>query len=107
MAKKILKKINEHAILYRDDRTGIAWIEDGSTGLGYSCHANISDTGSIRGMKDRGYWGKKDRCVRTHGFIYNIDTMVVSSDFDKIVAQNCRCEACVERLHGSYENPNK
>ena len=28
-------------------------------------------------MKNLGYWGKDDRTVRSHGFIYNIDTFVV------------------------------
>lgn len=32
--KKLIKVINEYTTLYRDDITGIAWIEDGSTGMG-------------------------------------------------------------------------
>ena len=97
MAKKLIGNVSDYQRLYRDDKTGIAWVEDGSTGLGHSCHANIDASGSIRGMKDRGYWGKKDRCVRSHGFIYNIDTYVVSGVLDKIAADACMCEACLER----------
>jgi len=50
--KKLIREINEYTDLYRDDVTGIAWIEDGSTGMGISIHSNISDTGSVRGMTE-------------------------------------------------------
>ena len=40
-----------HIFLYRDDKSGLAWVEDGSTGLGHSAHPNISATGSVKGMK--------------------------------------------------------
>lgn len=35
MAKVKVREINPYAILYRDDRNGIAWIEDGSSGYGF------------------------------------------------------------------------
>ena len=41
-------------------KNGIATIYDPSTGLIHSCHPNINVTGSIRGMKKLGYWGKND-----------------------------------------------
>ncbi len=106
MAKVLLRVVGEYQKLYRDSTNGIAWVEDGSTGCGHSCHANISVTGSIRGMKQQGYWGKKDRCVRSHGFIYNTDTYAVDSDLDKIAADACQCDACIERKKGTYINPN-
>lgn len=49
--KKFIRSIEEHVNLYRDDKNGIAWIEDGRTGLGISIHANIDISGSVRGMK--------------------------------------------------------
>ncbi len=55
--KQFIREIEENVNLYRDDKTGIAWIEDGRTGLGISVHANISATGSVVGMKNLGYWG--------------------------------------------------
>ena len=85
-----------HLTLKRDDSTGIAWIEDTHCGLGHSCHANISVTGSVRGMKDRGYWGQKDRTVSSHGWIYNIDIFIATDDLDKIAADHCQCAACQE-----------
>lgn len=89
--KQLIKEVAPYKKLYRDTRTGIAWIEDGTVGLGHSCHANIDETGSVRGMKARGYWGKNDRTVKSHGWIYNIDTLVVSSPEDEIARQHCRC----------------
>ena len=31
--KQFIRKIDEHVNLYRDDKNGIAWIEDGGQGL--------------------------------------------------------------------------
>ena len=46
--KQFIRKIGENVNLYRDDKNGIAWIEDGRTGLGISVHANISATGKVK-----------------------------------------------------------
>lgn len=102
MAKQFLREIEPHVILYRDDKTGIAWIEDGSSGCGFSVHPNIDGSGSVRGMKNLGYWKKKDRAIRSHGFIYNIDSFVCDKncEFDMIVASECRCQGCLERCKG-------
>lgn len=99
MAKQFIKEVKPYAKLYKDTNTGIAWIEDGSTGCGHSCHANIDSSGSVRGMKSLGYWGKEDRTIRSHGFIYNIDSFVVDkeNELDLIVAEHCTCQGCLER----------
>ena len=110
MAKVFLREIEPHKILYRDDRTGIAWIEDGCSGCRISIHPNIDANGSVRGMKKLGYWNKTDRTVRSHGWIYNIDRRAFSWDKDSpnhelevIVAKECRCQSCIERRE-QYEN---
>lgn len=99
MAKQFIREVKTHAKLYKDTVTGIAWIEDGSTGLGFSVHANIDSSGSVVGMKNLGYWSKNDRTVRSHGFIYNIDSFVCNKEnkFEMIVANECTCQGCVER----------
>ena len=99
MGKRFIKNVNDHAVMYRDDRNGITWIENGSTGMGHSCHPNIFSNGSVRGMKKIGYWGIKDRTVRSHGYIYNIDRFTIDTEdtLDKIIADNCMCQACIER----------
>ena len=99
MGKQLIKKIDEHASLYRDPKNGLAWVEDGRTGLGFSCHANIDETGSVEGMKAQRYWGKSDRTASSHGFIYNIDTYAVDPEnkYEKIAADACMCAACRER----------
>jgi hypothetical protein len=91
MAKQLIKKVGPYQNLYRDTANGLAWVEDGSTGLGHSCHPNIDASGSVSGMKKRGYWNKNDRTVNSHGFIYNIDEYVVSDALDRLAGQNCRC----------------
>lgn len=35
-------------------------------------HPSIHYTGSVRGMKKLGYWGKDDTCVRCGQYIYNM-----------------------------------
>lgn len=97
--KRFIKQIEEHVRLYRDDINGIAWIEDGKTGMGVSVHPNINIAGSISGMKNLGYWGKKDRMVRSRGWIYNIDIFACDKNnrLEMIVANECRCQGCIER----------
>ena len=99
MAKKLIREIKSYANLYRDTNNGIAWIEDGSTGLGISVHPNIDKTGSVTGMKNLGYWDKEDRIVQSHGWKYNIDRFVCSKkdELEMIVAGECMCQACIER----------
>jgi hypothetical protein len=87
----VLQELRPHVRLCRDPKTGIAWIEDGTTGTAASCHSNISDTGSVRGMKMNGGWRQRDRTVRSHGFIFNIDTVIVHNDDDRLAAQHCQC----------------
>ena len=103
MAKVKVREIKPYAILYRDDKNGIAWIEDGSSGCGFSVHSNIDSSGSVRGMKNLGYWQKEDRTIRSHGFIYNIDSFVCDKncEFEMIVASECRCQGCLERRNKS------
>lgn len=91
MSKIKLQEIKPHVFLYRDSETGIAWVENGSTGLGHSAHPNIDASGSVSGMKKLGYWSKEDRTVRSHGYIYNIDLCITSDELDEIARQHCQC----------------
>ena len=97
MADTLLKTIEQGVELHRDPKTGIAWVKNGKTGLGHSAHGNIDASGSVEGMKARGYWSKEARTVRSHGFIYNIDTFVVSNELDELCAEHCECQSCLER----------
>ena len=92
MARKILvETVRPHVKVYRDPKTSLCWVEDGTTGMGHSCHPNIHGTGSVSGMKKLGHWNKSDRTVRSHGFIYNIDRCVITDDLDEIANTYCRC----------------
>lgn len=62
--KQFIRQIEEHVNLYWDDKNGIAWIEDGRTGLGISVHANINSSGSVSGMKTLGYWGNSIEIIK-------------------------------------------
>jgi hypothetical protein len=98
-AATFIRDLAPYITLHRDDRTGIAWVEDGTAGVGHSAHPNIAASGSVEGMRDLGYWGKRDRTVRCRGFIYNISSCVVSDEYDRIAAQECRCGG----EHGSHQ----
>lgn len=91
------KNLDEQHILYRDTENGLAWVCDSSTGMCYSAHPNIMRSGSARGMKALGYWGKKDKVIESHRFKYNISQLVVSDTWDKVAADHCQCEECVKR----------
>lgn len=39
-------------------------------------HPSIHYTGSVRGMKKLGYWGKNDVCVRCGAYIYNLSRYI-------------------------------
>mgnify|MGYP001560152951 CR=1 FL=1 len=100
MPKHRLLEIDPHRILVRDARTGIARVEDGTTGTAASCHPNIAQSGSIRGMKQRGYWDRHARTVRAFGFVYNIDEVVCSDELDDIARAFCWCGgACDDRMN--------
>jgi hypothetical protein len=103
VSKTFVSAVDPHAELHRDHGTGIAWIKDGSTGLGHSCHPNIDASGSVRGMKARGYWDEDDRTVRSHGFIYNVDHVVASDRYDRLALQECKCIGCLQRRE--WERP--
>jgi hypothetical protein len=89
--KVALEHLSEHVTLFLDPKTGLAWIEDYHTGLGHSCHPSIDRTGSVRGMKAKGYWRQADRVVESHGFKYNIDLCYARSEYDRLTCRRCRC----------------
>lgn len=97
--KQFIKEIDKYTKLYRDNKNGIAWIEDGKTGNIINVHSNIDSSGSVSGMKNLGYWRRSDRTVKSHGWIYNIDSFVCDEDnkLEMIVADECRCQGCLER----------
>ena len=103
--KQLVMKIEEHKLLYRDNKTGIAWVEDGTVGLSYSIHPNIDASGSTIGMRKCGYWGKTERVVRCGSWKYNIDRLVYDENnkYEKIVLDECRCDACLERREKEKE----
>lgn len=97
MAKRLIKEVKPYCELYINDNTGIAWIENGSTGNGHSAHPNIDITGSVKGMKNLGYWNKSDKVVKSNGYQYNISKLVVTDELDQIAADHCKCEECLKR----------
>lgn len=95
-SKRLVTQISPHVQLFRDTSTGIAWVEDGTSGQGHSAHPNIDITGSVKGMKQLGYWHPNDRVVESHGFHYNITKIVLDSEFDRIAQHACLCDVCAE-----------
>lgn len=92
-----VRNINENVVLYKDTSSGLAWIEDNELGMYRSCHPNIDASGSVKGMKRLGYWGKDDKTVRTNGFIYNISRFSPDDKYNDVLAIACECECCMIR----------
>lgn len=42
-------------------------------------HPSIHVTGSVRGMKKMGFWGKDDRIVRSGQYYYNLSIRIYPS----------------------------
>jgi len=80
-------------------KTGIAYVDDGSTGCRYTVHPDIDVTGSVVGMRRLGYWGKYDRVECFGSAKYNIDILSYNhkSELETELANRCQCAACIER----------
>ena len=98
--KTLIQNLTPYQALYRHSFTGIAWIEDDSTGMAHSCHPNICATGSSQGMIKLGYWQSSDRIVRSNGYFYNTSYIVISNKLDNLAATNCLCHSCQQQLSG-------
>lgn len=99
--KVLVRRISKYVRLYRDDESGMAWIEDGHTGFSSNVHPSTDSSFGVDGMKSCGYWGMKDRIVESNGIIYNIDRLVYDRNnlLEKIVKKECMCQGCVERRY--------
>lgn len=102
--KTTVKIISPNKTLFRDPISGIAWVEDGSTGMRHSCHPNIDQSGSAAGMIARGTWEKHDILIKTQGFIHNASQLLSGgpepdSDLNltAIAAEACQCRGCQQR----------
>lgn len=89
--KVFLREVGPYKRLYRCQDHGIAWIEDGSAGIGISAHPNIDSSASAPGMVRLGYWGKDDVIVQCHGWKYNVSHSVGSEELDEIARSECQC----------------
>lgn len=112
--KQHIKVIRCHVHLYRDANTGLAWVEDGTTGCGHSCHPNIDVSGSVKGMKKL-HWGRDAVVVRSHGFYHCTSRFSASDGLDYVAALHCQCggkhvldfEAFVQLIgDGYYDGPH-
>ncbi len=70
---------------------GVAWIEDGTTGLIHSCHPYIDGSSCLAVMHILKGWGPDDRTVESNGLLFNIDRYVVRDELDRIAAGWCIC----------------
>ena len=85
------KELAPRIVLMWDDETGIARIENYLTGLGHAAHPNIKRPRSAEDMKRREAWGKDDRVVQSHSFLYNIDRLSIHEPLDDVARQHCQC----------------
>lgn len=91
---KLICQIDKHINLYKDMKNGIAFITNGDTGDLHGAHPCIDKSGSVKGMKNIGYWKKDARSVRSNGLIYNISECLICNSLsvlDIICAAHCTC----------------
>jgi hypothetical protein len=91
---ELVRELDEGGIRIKRCVThGIAVVEDGSSAI--TAHPNIHGSGSVAGMRDRGWWDGTDVTVRCHGWIYNVSQIVGASEMDKLAQEECRCGGCL------------
>lgn len=88
---KHAKELAPGITLFCDDETGIAWIEDYTTGKAHAAHPKVKRPRTAEDMKRRGYWGTEDRGVPSQSFTYNIDRLTIHEPLDDVSRQHCRC----------------
>ena len=92
-----IRKLDDTTTLYRDNRTGIAFVRDSVRGCSWSVHPSISTSGSVNGMRKLGHWEKEDKVVRCHGAYINTSHVVIDNEYDEILARECMCQECIRR----------
>jgi len=92
MRTKVMEIMPDVA-LYRDDKTGIAMVEDGRNGNNCTLHPNIDSSGSVDGMVNQGYWSRADKTVQAMGAIHNISVYVPEADpqINAALHEHCQC----------------
>lgn len=75
-------------------KKGIARIFDTHNGTIYECYPNIHSSGSVSGMKAKGYWQKDAKTIRLGGVIFNISSLIGD--------KNNRWEVLVEKLSTAH-----
>ena len=90
-----IRKLDDTATLYRDNRTGIAFVRDSVRGCSWSVHPSISTSGSVNGMRKLGYWEKEDKVVRCHGAYINTSHVVLDNEYYRALVVTFRRIACV------------
>ena len=58
--RELLRTISEHVALYCDPDTGLAYVDNGTTGQRFTPHDCIDTTGSVAGMVKAGRWHRDD-----------------------------------------------
>jgi hypothetical protein len=110
MGKILVQEVTTSLKLYRDERTGVAWVEDLEGNLVLTPHPFIGKGDSIRTMKLRGIWKRDCRTAASHGLIHNISWCRTDLDnpLDVLAMRACRCggvhhEQREEGSHGGEE----
>lgn len=88
--KQLIAKLDDNKTVYRY-KCGIAVIVINGDYYSHDCHPSIHKSGSIHGMKAKGYWGKDDVIVRAGDWLYNTSRFCCHDEFDRIAARFCRC----------------
>jgi hypothetical protein len=63
---------------------GLVQLRNGSSGTGHSPFINVDRTANLAGLRKLYRWGKDDKLVRAHGFIYNLNMPSVTDELDML-----------------------
>jgi hypothetical protein len=93
--KKLVRAVGPTAKLFRDKKTGVAWVEDvqGNVTVTHAAHPRIEEPGRVSLMVKNGMWKKTDRVVKCGPAAYNIDVRACTTPLDYLAANACACGA--------------
>lgn len=83
--------------IYRNIKTGIAFVDDTEHGVIWSCHPMLSSDASIQMTRVNGIWKKEASIARNNGFIFNVDELDIVNPYNRLMLNYCECRGCRRR----------
>lgn len=82
----------------------ICTIWNESLGMEHCAHPNIDKTGSVKGMKSRGFWREEDKIYSKGGYHFNMSKVTFSDDLDRLCLTVEKNPKILDTFYSSVSN---